>query len=75
MPAELQQLFQLPDSAAEGLRMLYHRLGQTLIDREPELRHLRRRVFQIETSRSWKIANMLADSASFFRRSGGHAKS
>ena len=74
MPAELQQLFQLPDSAAEGLRMLYHRLGQTLIDREPELRHLRRRVFQIETSRSWKLANMLAEAASVLRRAGGRTK-
>jgi len=75
MPAALQQLFQLSGSAAETLRTLYHRLGQSVVDREPELRRLRRRLFQIETSRSWKIANMLADSASFFRRAGGHAKS
>ncbi len=74
VPAALQQLFHLPESAAETLRMLCHRLGQSIVDREPELRRLRRRLFQIETSRSWKFASMLADAASVLRTAGGRAK-
>jgi hypothetical protein len=74
MPAELQRLFRLSESSAELVRTLYHRLGQTVIDREPELRRMRRRLSQIETSRSWKIANLLADTASSLRRLGGIAR-
>jgi O-antigen biosynthesis protein len=75
MPTALQQLFHLPEGAAETLRSLYHRLGQSVVDREAELRRLRRRLFQIETSRSWKFAGMLADAANVLRRAGGRAKS
>ncbi len=68
MPPPLQQFFHLSESAAARLRLFYHRLGESVIDREPELLRLQRRLFQIETSRSWKIANMLADAASVLRR-------
>ncbi len=74
IPPAVRQLFHLADDAAEALRALYHRLGRSIVDREPELRYLRRRLFQIETSRSWKIASRLADAVDALRRTGGRAK-
>lgn len=67
IPEELRQLFHLPESSAGMLRMIYHRLGQSIIDWEREAESLRHRLLQIETSRSWKIARLLADARSTFR--------
>jgi O-antigen biosynthesis protein len=68
IPDQTAQLFELSENEAATLRSLYSCLGRAICDWEREAAILRRRLFEIETSRSWKISCILANAANFLRR-------
>ena len=60
VPEAVLRLCGLPEATADTLRLIYHRLGRSVIDWERQLNQTQRELDGSRISRSWKIAAALS---------------
>lgn len=67
VPEPVRRLCQLPEARAETLRLLYQRLGGSLLEWQSEHNRLLHELDGIYQSRSWKLASAIAGVANVVR--------
>ena len=60
IPEPMQKLFALAPRQAENVRLIYARLGQSVVDWRARATESHKKLMAIESSRSWKIADKLS---------------